>query len=124
MTDIWDQLTLDGTSPKVTAAPNTCRDCGALVRRIIAGDICGWPATVAQHPVDRVTALALVATGRSVYIHRRHKRSASWTRLEADTIGSAHAAAGDHHPEHACGKDPPPPPPKPDPHTYPHIPPF
>ena len=123
--NIWDQLTLDGSSPKVTTrrSDDTCTACRATVRRIVA-DTPGWPAVVTQHPVDRVTALAAVVAGRPVYVHVRHRRDATWWPLTADTIGSDHLAVGDHHLEHRCGHDPPAPPPKPAAADLPDTPPF
>ncbi len=113
--------------PGMTTAPrdaDTCPRCGAGVRHILAGDLCAWPATVTRHPVDRTTALVAIVAGREVYVRTRHHRAADrWRQLDADTIGSAHVAAGDHHPAHVCGHDPPPPP-KATAATLPTLPPF
>ena len=127
---------LDGGAPprsrsKERGAPNgrgkdTCNDCGEPVRRIVAGDVCGWPAVVSQHPVDRPAALAAIVAGRPVYVHLRHKHDTAWWALDRDTIGSPHLATGDHHLAHVCSNDPDPPPPKPaaNPDTFPQQPPF
>ena len=104
----FTQLHLDASAPR--RSDDTCTTCGATVRRILAGHLAALPATVTEHHVDRTTALAAIVAGRPAYVHRQHKRSASWVRLDADTIGSKHVATGDHHLEHVCGKDPPPPP--------------
>ena len=127
MTDIWDQLTIDGTSRKVTPrTDDTCTNCGTLVRRILADPIISWPATVTAHPVDRPVALAAIITGRPAYVHLTHRRDATWWPLDRDTIGSPHLATGQHHLTHVCGADPDPPPPKPatNPDTFPLTPPF
>lgn len=110
--DIWDQLTLDST-PTAPRDTDTCQRCGAQVRHIVAGNVCGWPAIVSQHPTNRTTALAAIVTGRDVYVRRRMRRATTWDRLDADNMNSKHAAGGDHHLEHVCGHDPPPPPPQP-----------
>ena len=124
MTDIWDQLALTPEPARHTRADDTCRNCGQRVRRIVAGDVAGLPAVVSRHPVDRVVALAAMATGRAVYIRRRAKRATTWDRLGVDNIRSGHAAAGDHHLDHICGHDPPQPPPPPTIDRFPTDPPF
>ena len=118
----FTQLTVTGDQPRRT--DNTCPNCGQRVRRIIDADVCGLPATITYHPVDQTVALLAVAhTGRTIYVHRRHRRSASWIRLDAARFGNRHAHDGAHHLDHVCGKDPPAPPPTVT-HPIPNQPPF
>jgi hypothetical protein len=113
------------STPRRTRVDDTCNTCGATVRRIVAGEVAGWPAITSEHPVDRLVALALVALGRPVYVRRQHKRSATWVALDADCIGSPNVAKGDHYPAHVCGHDPPPRPRQAEPSDHlPATPPF
>ena len=122
MTNIWDQLALTPEPPPTRG--DHCPNCGQQVRRIIDADVAGLPATITYHPVDRTVALLAVAhTGRTIYVHRRHRRSASWIRLDAARFGNRHAHDGEHHLDHVCGKDPPTPPPTVT-HPTPNQPPF
>lgn len=119
--------TLPGLPDPTPTTGHHCPDCGARVRRIIDADVTGLPAAVTFHPVDKTVALLAVAhLGRTIYVHRQHRRSASWIRLDAARLGNAHAHDGAHHLDHVCGKDPPAPPPPPDPlHPTEHVePPF
>jgi len=106
---------LEVEAPKPHRPGDHCPDCGIRVRRIIDADVTGLPAMITFHHVDMTVALLAVAhTGRTIYVHRRHKRSASWIRLDAARLGNAHAHDGEHHLDHVCGRDPPAPPPTPD----------
>jgi len=110
--DIWDQF-LPGLQPPAAPAPklDRCRKCGHRIRRPWIGDVGALQADVSFHPTDRPVALALMAAGqRTVYVRRVGKRHTSWKQLDRDNAANPNLAAGDHHLNHVCGKDPAPPP--------------
>lgn len=113
----WDGV----PAPRGTAV---CPDCGTPVRKVWDDDICALHATVSLHPVDRAVALAAIATGRGAVVHIDARRHSYWRRLDAGNLSSANLAAGRHHLDHACGKDPEEPPPPRPAYTVPDQPPF